>query len=189
MYIYDNIRTFYFNFFLSNYWIETKYFELVTVTESNPSTWANRLPNINKCENGWSNFSASFSVVTLKLTELIRFALPNQWFSSISFVPLLAKGRHHELSFSLLWAYTYLSLVYITWVAPAHTQAELRCMLDKQLVKWHWNVVKRRSAETWCYFKLTASWSTSHISWCYFMLTASWSIYLSYFVVLLQADS
>ena len=41
-----------------------------------------------KCENGRWNFSASFRVVALKLTELIRFAFPNQWFSSISYVPL-----------------------------------------------------------------------------------------------------
>ena len=43
--------------------------------------WANMLPNINKCKNGsMVDFSASFRVVALKLTELIRFALPNQWF-------------------------------------------------------------------------------------------------------------
>ena len=42
--------------------------------------------NVNKWENGWSNFSASFRVMAIKFTELIRFALPNQWFFSISYV-------------------------------------------------------------------------------------------------------
>ena len=35
------------------------------------------LPNINKCENGWSNCSADLRVVSLKLLELTQFALPN----------------------------------------------------------------------------------------------------------------
>ena len=42
-------------------------------------------------KNWWSNFSSSFRVVGLKLTELFRFSLPNQLFSSISFVPLHRK--------------------------------------------------------------------------------------------------
>ena len=57
-----------------------KYYEIATVTASNPWPWANMLRNMNKCENGWSNFWASFRVVALKLIELIRFTLANQWF-------------------------------------------------------------------------------------------------------------
>ena len=73
------------------------------------NTWpcANMLRNMNKCENGWSNFSASFRVGALELTELIRFALLDQLFSSISYVPLHSEWRHHELSFSLRWACVY----------------------------------------------------------------------------------
>ena len=52
-------------------------YEIATVTASR-ICFANILPNVNKCENGWSNFPASFRVVALKLTELIRFALPNE---------------------------------------------------------------------------------------------------------------
>ena len=79
-----------------------KYYEIATVTESNPRPWANMLRNMNKCENGWSNFSASFRVIALNLTELIRFALPNRLFSSISYAPLHREWRHHELSFFAL---------------------------------------------------------------------------------------
>ena len=72
---------------------------------------ASNVPNMlrcmNKCENGWSNFSASFRVVALKWTELIRYPLPTQWFSSISYVPLLAKWRHHEQLLSLCCACIY----------------------------------------------------------------------------------
>ena len=35
------------------------------------------LPNINTCENGWSNFSENLRVVTIKLLELTQFASPN----------------------------------------------------------------------------------------------------------------
>ena len=103
------MQIFFFNLSLSNYWRVTKYFELVTVTASKPRPWGNMLPKVNKYENVWSNFSASSKVVALYLHELIRFALPNHSFSSISFVPLLAKRRNHELSFSLRWS-TFLSL-------------------------------------------------------------------------------
>ena len=45
------------------------------------------------------------------MPEINRFALRNHWFSSIRYVPLLAKWRHHKLSVSLRCI--YLSLVYI----------------------------------------------------------------------------
>ena len=53
-----------------------------------------------------------FKVVLFKLPKLVRFALPSHLFSSLSYVPLIAKWCHHELSFSLRWACIYLSLVY-----------------------------------------------------------------------------
>ena len=56
-------------------WNMMKYYEIATVTASNPWPWENMLLNTNKCENGWLNFSASFRVVALKLTELIWVAL------------------------------------------------------------------------------------------------------------------
>ena len=92
-----------------------KYYEIATVTASNPWPWANTLRNVNKCENvdgrisymDGQNFSASFRGVALKFTELIRLALPNQWFSSISYVPLHREWHHHELSFSLCWTCVY----------------------------------------------------------------------------------
>ena len=37
----------------------------------------NTLQNINKCENGWSNFSENLRIIPLKLLELTRFASPN----------------------------------------------------------------------------------------------------------------
>ena len=41
------------------------------------------------CENGWSNFSANFRVVSLKLLELTQFAWPNQsiYFNFLCAVP------------------------------------------------------------------------------------------------------
>ena len=56
---------------------ETKLFELVTGTEMNPWLSRNMLPNINTCENGWSDFSANLRVVSIKLFDLTRFAWPN----------------------------------------------------------------------------------------------------------------
>ena len=54
--------------------------------------------------------------MALKSPDLIRSTLPIYWFSSIPYVPLLAKWRHHELSYYLLWACIYLSLVYVPWL-------------------------------------------------------------------------
>ena len=54
-----------------------KLFELVTGNEMKPWLSRNKLPNINTCENGWSNFSANLKVVSLKLLELTQFAWPN----------------------------------------------------------------------------------------------------------------
>ena len=56
---------------------DTKLFELVTGTEMKPWLSRNMLPNINTCENRWSNFSANLRVVSLKLLELSQFAWPN----------------------------------------------------------------------------------------------------------------
>ena len=56
---------------------ETKLFELVTGTEMKPWLSRNMLPNINTCENIYSNFSANLRVVSLKLLELTQFAWPN----------------------------------------------------------------------------------------------------------------
>ena len=70
--------------------METKYFEILTFNASKLWPWANMLPNMNKCGNCSLNFSASFRVLALKLTELIRSELPNQKFSSIFYVPLFA---------------------------------------------------------------------------------------------------
>ena len=56
---------------------ETKLFELVTGTEMKLWLSQNILPNINTCENGWSNFSTNLRVVSLKLLELTQFAWPN----------------------------------------------------------------------------------------------------------------
>ena len=127
-YIYDTMWTFYWNFSLSNYWEETNYFEIVTFTASKPWLWAIMLRNMNKCENGWSNFSVSSRVVALKWSELIQFELLNHWISSISYVPLFAKWRH-ELSFSFRWACIFFSLVYIyfCWVYQMKLVFWIKC--------------------------------------------------------------
>ena len=66
------------NIFLSNYWRETKLFELVTSTTTKPWLSRNMIPNRKTCEKGWSNFSENFRVIALKLLELTRYASPNQ---------------------------------------------------------------------------------------------------------------
>ena len=55
---------------------ETKLFELVTGTEMKPWFSRNMVPNINTCENGYSNFSANLKVMSLKLLQLTQFAWP-----------------------------------------------------------------------------------------------------------------
>ena len=79
-------------------------------------------PNMNKCENGWSNFSASFRVVVLKLTELIQFAFPHQWFLQYptTYVPLHREWRLHELTFSWLLACGYFLYTLLAWRYVAH---------------------------------------------------------------------
>ena len=42
------------------------------------------LPNINTCENGWSNFSANLRVLSLKLLELTQFVDQIYQFTLIS---------------------------------------------------------------------------------------------------------
>ena len=74
--IVDTIQIFSANLSLSNV-KETKLFELVTGTEMKPWLLRNMLPNMNTCENWWSNFSANFKVVSLKFLELTHFAWPN----------------------------------------------------------------------------------------------------------------
>ena len=56
---------------------ETKLFKLVTGTEMKPWLSRNMLPNVNTCENGWSNFSANLRVVSLKLLQSTQFVWPN----------------------------------------------------------------------------------------------------------------
>ena len=53
--------------------IEKYIFELVTVTTTKPRLSGKQLPNMNTCENGWSNFSESLRLVALKLLGLIQF--------------------------------------------------------------------------------------------------------------------
>ena len=65
------------NLSISNYWRETKLFDLVTGTATKPRLSGNMLPNIKTCENGWSNFSETVWIVVLKLLELTRFLSPN----------------------------------------------------------------------------------------------------------------
>ena len=60
----------------SNLWRETKCFNLVTGTETKQWLSGKMLPNINTCENEWSNFSENLRIVALKLLELIRFLSP-----------------------------------------------------------------------------------------------------------------
>ena len=68
---------------------DTKLFDLVTGTEMKPRLSRNMLPNINTCENGWSNFLANLRVASLKLLELIQFARPNLsiYFNFLCVVP------------------------------------------------------------------------------------------------------
>ena len=56
---------------------ETKLFEHATGTETKLWLSWNMLPNINTCENGWSNFLANLIVLSLKLLEITHFAWPN----------------------------------------------------------------------------------------------------------------
>ena len=116
--------------YFSDIVLEMNYYENSTVTGSNHWPWANMLRNMNKCENGRSNFSATFRIVALKLTELIRFALPNQWLSSIPYVPLHDKWRHHEISFFELSLHL-LPLVYILWMGSTVSDGIVR--------KWLWS--------------------------------------------------
>ena len=99
--------------------METKYFEIMTITESKPWPCAavqicyRIWTNVNKCEHGWTNFWASFTAVALKLIELFWSELPNHWFSSISYVPLFDHDSWaivHQQSFSFRWACIYFSL-------------------------------------------------------------------------------
>ena len=79
--------------------METKLLELVTGTEMKPWLSRNMLPNINTCENGWSNFSANHRVLSLKLLELTQFPCPNYQFTLISYVPSLAMRSSRVLVF------------------------------------------------------------------------------------------
>ena len=50
----------------------------------------NMLPNINTCENGWSNFAVNLRVVSLKLLKFTQFTWPNIsiYFNFLCAVPL-----------------------------------------------------------------------------------------------------
>ena len=50
-------------------------------------------PDMNKCENGWSNFSASFRIVAQKLTELIQSELPNLDFLQYSLSDIIMSNH------------------------------------------------------------------------------------------------
>ena len=56
---------------------ETKLSKLVTGTEMKPLLTRNMWPNINTCKNGWLNFSANLTVVSLKLLKLTQYTWPN----------------------------------------------------------------------------------------------------------------
>ena len=86
---------------------------------------------MNKCEHGWTNFSASFRIVALKLTKSIRSELPKHSFTSISYVPLFAEWRHHEQSFSFQWACMYFFLVYILYERWLFVDSSLWIILHK----------------------------------------------------------
>ena len=73
---FDTMQKFCSNFSLSNYWKETKLFDLVTGTATKRRLSGNMLPNINTCENGCTNFSASLRLVTTKLIDLTQFVNP-----------------------------------------------------------------------------------------------------------------
>ena len=75
-------------------------FELVTGTDMKPRLSRNMLPNINTCENGWSNFSANLRVLSLKLLELTQLACPNLSIYFIFYVPFLAMTSSRVLVFS-----------------------------------------------------------------------------------------
>ena len=62
----------------SNWWREMKLFDLVTGTATKPWPSGDMSPNLNTCENGWSNFSENVRIVTLTLFELTLFTSPNQ---------------------------------------------------------------------------------------------------------------
>ena len=67
------------NLSLSNWWRETKLFDLVTGPTTKPWLSGNMLPNINTCENGWLNFLENLRLcIALILLELTRSASPNQ---------------------------------------------------------------------------------------------------------------
>ena len=52
--------------------------EIVTGRATKPRLSGIMFPNINTCENGWSNFFENLIIVALKLLELTRFGSQNQ---------------------------------------------------------------------------------------------------------------
>ena len=65
------------NLSLSDWWMETKLFKLVTSTPTKPWLSGNLLANIETCGNLWSNFPENPRVVAIKLLELTQIASPN----------------------------------------------------------------------------------------------------------------
>ena len=66
------------NLSLSDWWRETKLFDLVTGTSSKPWLTGNTLPNIKTCKNGWSNFSEYLETpksINLQLFTLISYGV------------------------------------------------------------------------------------------------------------------
>ena len=62
------------------------------------ATLRNMLPNINTCENGWSNFSVNLRVVVVKFIELTQVSSPIYQFTLISYV---AEVRYDKGLFSV----------------------------------------------------------------------------------------
>ena len=50
---------------------------VIPIPATKPRLSGNMFPNINTCENGWSNFSGNLRVVATKLLELTQFTTPN----------------------------------------------------------------------------------------------------------------
>ena len=74
-------------------------FELVTGITTKPCLSGSMLPNINTCENEYSNFSATLRVVAIKLLEITKLASPKP---SIYFNFVRCSGvRHDKGQFSL----------------------------------------------------------------------------------------
>ena len=101
------------------------FFELSTVTKSELRLWANMLSNTDVKLN--SEFFIKFMGQILKLPKLIRFALPNHWFLSVSYLPLLAKWHHQELSYVFFSLRVHLPLLRLCTLTENNISAKQFC--------------------------------------------------------------